>query len=402
MPFFVEVNLLPGQFSTRRTVNLCNSKFANVMINTKNYYESVNGGVKMNKSLFNRMYELLKNKETHQLEDYLTEIISPILMNGSWFCSFINRFLSVNYKETDLYSIRVFTQRTYRKLNWHNVDSRPDLVITFRHKDNEHILFIENKIGSAEGLDQLERYADHLREHRSTGYFTHLLYITKYYDPKNEGILDSFKGSGFTQIRWYQVYNWLLQFKTDLYCSQVLDYMGEMQLNMSRKFTPIDIYAIQNAQRLQSMLDETLDGKVLEKFTELFGRPKQWSHRTTQLRDNNLYILTNDQTDWKFISCGFEFTEEEYPLLTVIIEVYPNCGMKEEAKNIVQNFCEDNIDWHFNSPSDENDYFYGYTAKSLVDFLSTEDHINSIQEYLIEKLEDLYQLKIKNKQLIWI
>ena len=126
MPFFVEVNLLPGQFSTRRTVNLCNSKFANVMINTKNYYESVNGGVKMNKSLFNRMYELLKNKETHQLEDYLTEIISPILMNGSWFCSFINRFLSVNYKETDLYSIRVFTQRTYRKLNWHNVDSRPD------------------------------------------------------------------------------------------------------------------------------------------------------------------------------------------------------------------------------------------------------------------------------------
>ncbi|MFD0828472.1 PD-(D/E)XK nuclease family protein [Neobacillus sp. M.A.Huq-85] len=356
----------------------------------------------MKRPLFNRIYDLLKNKDTHQLEDYLTEIISPILQNSKWLFSFLNNFLQINFNESEINSIQVFTQRTYNKLIWHTVDSRPDIVISFAYKNKEHLLFIENKIGSAEGFDQLTRYADHLREHRKSGYFTHLLYITKHYDPKDSNILDSFNGSGFTQIRWYQVYNWLLQFKADLYCSQVLDYMEGLELNKSRKFTPIDIYAIQNAQRLQSMLDETLDGKVSVKFSELFGKPKQWSHRTTQLRDNNLYILINDQTDWKFIGCGFEFTEEEYPFLTVFIEVHPNCGRKEDAKKVIQDFCRDTADWIFNPPSDENDYFYGYSAKSLVDFLSNEDHINSIQEYLIEKLEDLYQLKLNNKQLKWI
>ncbi|MGG3889634.1 PD-(D/E)XK nuclease family protein [Metabacillus fastidiosus] len=356
----------------------------------------------MVKPLFNRIYDLLKSKETHQLEDYLTEIFSPILLNRKWFSLFLNQFLQGYYDESQLFSIQVFTQRTYNKLATHTVDSRPDIVISFTYNNKKHLLFIENKIGSAEGVNQLSRYADHLREHRKNGYYTHLIYITKYYDPKEEDILDNFKGSGFTQIRWYQIYNWLLQFKADLYCSQVLEYMEELQLNKSRKFTPIDIYAIQNAQRLQSMLDEALDGKVSAKFSELFGKPKQWSHRTTQLRDNNLYILINDQSDWKFIGCGFEFTEEEYPLLTVFIEVHPNCGDKEETKKVIQNFCGDTADWNFNQPSDENDYFYGYCAKSLVYFLSNDDHIDSIQEYLIAKLEELHILKINNKQLKWI
>jgi hypothetical protein len=131
----------------------------------------------------------------------------------------------------------------------------------------------------------LKRYADHLRKHRQDGYYIHLLYITKYYDPKEADILDKCNGTGFTQLRWCQVHKWLLQYKEDLYCSQVIEYMEELNLNKSRRFTPIDIYAIQNAQRLQSMLDETLEGKVTSKYTELFGKPKQWSNRTTQLRD---------------------------------------------------------------------------------------------------------------------
>lgn len=352
--------------------------------------------------VFNRIYELLKNKETHQLEDYLTEIFSPILQNKKWFSLFLNQFLQVNYDESQLHSIQVFTQRTYIKLDNHLINSRPDIVISFTYKNNDHLLFIENKIGSTEGVDQLARYSDHLREHRKIGYYTHLLYITKFYDPKEEDILDNYNGSGFTQLRWYQIYNWLLQFKGDLYCSQVLEYMEDLELNKSRRFTPIDIYAIQNAQRLQSMLDETLDGKVISKFSELFGKPKQWSHRTTQLRDHNLYILFNDQTDWKFIGCGFEFTEEEYPLLTVFIEIHPNCVRKEEVNKVIEQFCNDNSEWNFKPPSDNNDYSYGYCAKSLVSFLSSKDHIDSIQNYLIAKLEELYKFKADNKQLNWI
>ena len=46
--------------------------------------------------------------------------------------------------------------------------------------------------------------------------------------------------------------------------------------------------------------------------------------------------------------------------------------------------------------------FNEYAEKSLVQFLSEEDHINSIRNYLIEKLEELYQIKIDNPNLKWI
>ncbi|WP_180955364.1 PD-(D/E)XK nuclease family protein [Peribacillus deserti] len=351
------------------------------------------------KTLFKRVYDLLKNTETHRIEDYLTEIFSPILKSEEKLKSFLNRFINDNYEEVS--NVQIFTQRTYSKLEGHSVDSRPDMVINYTGGTKKHILFIENKVGSQEGENQLSRYADHLKVHQSKGYNVYLLYLTKYYEPKeDEYILDN--GSGFTQKRWYEVYNWLSQYKKDLYCRQVIEYMEELQLNKTRKFTPIDIYAIQNAQRLQSMLDECLDGRVMDKFTELFGKPKQWSHRTTQLRANNLYILINDQTDWKFVGCGFEFTEEEYPSLTVFIEVHPNCNKKDATIAALNLFCENKEEWTFQPPSDDNEYFWCYTEKNLVQFLPEEDHIMGIQNYLIARLQEVHQIKVDNPQLVWI
>jgi hypothetical protein len=350
--------------------------------------------------LFTRMYDLLRGMEQNRIEDYLTEIFSPILQREQWLGSFLTRFLDTNF--TSVSHVSIFTQRTYAKLPHHSVDSRPDLVVSFQLHNQPHLLFIENKVGSHEGESQLSRYADHLKEHRKNGYVVHLLYITMHYDPKDAlAILEPVNGSGFVQKRWFDVYNWLQTYRSDLYCEQVLEYMEELQLNRSRRFTPIDIFAIQNAQRLQTMLDETLDGQVTEKFTALFRKPKQWSHRTTQLRDHNLYILTNDQTDWKFVGAGFQFTEEEYPLLTVFLEVHPNCKNKTETFEALKTFCHGKDAWTFTPPSDDNDYAWLSIDKEMVAFLSEDDHIKAIQQYLIEKLEELHQLKIDNSELKW-
>ncbi|RFU60993.1 hypothetical protein [Bacillus sp. V59.32b] len=130
-----------------------------------------------------------------------------------------------------------------------------------------------------------------------------------------------------------------------------------------------------------------MEGKVTGKFTELIGSPRQWSHRTTQLRDNNLYILINDQSDWKFIGCGFELTEDEYPKLTTFLEVQHKCGQKDEITKALETFCESKEDWTYQPPSDNNDYIWGYT--------------DSIQDYLVEKLEELHQFRVDNPQLKW-
>ncbi|WP_043931097.1 PD-(D/E)XK nuclease family protein [Bacillus sp. EB01] len=351
---------------------------------------------------FTRLYDLVRNSERHRIEDYLTEIISPILEEKGKLLSFLCEMAGLDFPSVS--NVEVYTQKTYSKLGHHDMDSRPDLVITFNVGKQQHLLFLENKVDSREGSGQLQRYADQLMWHKQQGYFPHLMYITKLYEQKSDiSIMGLNLENCFYQKRWYEVYKWLSQFGTDMYCKQVLTYMEELNLNKSRKFSLIDVYAIQNAQRLQTMLDEVLDGKVTGKFTEAFGKPKQWSHRTTQLRNNNLYVIINDQSDWKFVGCGFDFDYgEEYPEVTVFIEVQANCKHKKETLEAIKHFCENNEDWKYQAPSDNNATAFGYTTKSIVEFLSEEDHIESIQNYLVGKLEELKELKEANPELKWV
>ncbi|NHC42767.1 PD-(D/E)XK nuclease family protein [Bacillus sp. MM2020_1] len=351
-------------------------------------------------SSFQRMYDVVRKTENHPLEDYLTEVIAPIMESQEILISFLKRFIHKKYRFIE--HIKVFTQRTYAKINDHLTDSRPDLVITFTTDSHRHIIFIENKLGSGEGDRQLSRYADHLNEQAKRGYHVHLLYITQFYDPKQiDTMLDKKSGSGYHQLQWYQFFYWLSGFEHDLYCKQVLRYMEGLGLNKDRKFTPTDIFSIQNSRKIQSMLDDCLDGKVSDTLTTLFGKPKQWINRAYQLREDSRYILYNDQSDWKFIGCGLWLTDDEYPVVTVFMEVHPNCNRRIEVLQAVEKFCLDHEGWSLDGPEDLNSWFTVSFDQSLVHFLSANDHIETIQTFIVEKLNELYQLKENNPSLQW-
>ncbi|WCN36236.1 PD-(D/E)XK nuclease family protein [Aneurinibacillus uraniidurans] len=352
------------------------------------------------KSLFLRQYSLLKSTDFHPLEDYLTEIISLLFECPNKLSDFADHFLDEQLEKAE--TIHVHTQRTYSKLSTHSVDSRPDLVITFRNHTKKHVLFIENKLGSGEGNQQLTRYADHLNEYRKRGYRVHLLYITQYYDPKDgSSLFSKLNRSEFKQIQWYQFYAWLREYTNDLYCKQVITYMEELRLNKSRRFSPLDIYSIQNARKTLTMMDDCLDGKVTEAFSRLFGKPKKWPNRAMQLRYDDRYVITHDQSDWKYVVCGFWINEEEYPTLCVLIEVSPNCSLTEEVLKAMETFGKENEDWIYEEPDDINGWSCLYHEISLSSLLIEEDHINSIQDYFVGKLEELYKLKDENPNLIW-
>ncbi|KZB90343.1 hypothetical protein A2U94_16715 [Bacillus sp. VT 712] len=349
-------------------------------------------------STFEKMYNLVKTYTFNPLEDYLTEVIAPIFSKEEILTSFLNKFSNGHFESA--WNIRVNTQKTFYKILDHDTDSRPDLVITFENEKGRHIIFFENKLGTGEGTLQLKRYYDHLHSHNVKGYYTYLFYITRKYDPKKKSGYFQ-KGTKFNQLQWFQFYNWLMTFKGDLYVNEVLKYMEVNELNKSRKFTPTDIYALQNLYKLQSMLDETLNGKVKEIFIQLFGKPMQWSNRANQLRTFNRYVSISDQSDWKFIGCGFRFTEEEYPDITVFLEIGPNCRRKDELIKAINTFCIENEEWIFESPEDEKDYFRVYLGKSLLSFLAESDHIESIQKYIIEKLHEIHRLKVQFPELKW-
>jgi PD-(D/E)XK nuclease superfamily len=347
---------------------------------------------------FKRIYDLVKYSTNNPLEDYLTELIAPIFKDEKFLSSFLQKF---TYKNFDSVSkIRVSTQKTYVKIFDHDKDSRPDLVITFENKQGKHIIFFENKLGSGEGHFQLQRYYDHLNIHQSKGYFTYLFYVTEKYDPKEKSKF-SIPGTKFIQIQWFQVYDWLEQFVDNLYIEEVLKYMEANEMNKSRKFSPTDIHSLQNLYHLQSMLDETLNGKLKSNFETLFGKPMQWINRAKQLRDSNRYVLFSDQSDWKFIGCGFWFTEDEYPEISVFLEVSANCRRKDELLKAIEIFCSEYEGWEFEGPEDEKDEFIVYTDRSMLSFLSEPDHIESIQNHIIERLKELHTLKTKFPELKW-
>lgn len=348
-------------------------------------------------SSYTKIYNLLRNSEANPYEDYLTEIIAPLFEQTNILISFFKQFADINL--IDIHDIKVHTQKTYTKLLTHFTDSRPDLVITFRQGKIRKLVFIENKLSSGEGHLQLHRYQDHLQQSEKAGFSTHLFYITKYFDPKQ--IEKS--STPFCQLQWFQVFSWLQEnYKDDLYCKQILKYMGEIELNKSRTFLPQDVYSVQNLGKTISMLDQCLNGKTSHSFISFFGKPKPWGNRAIELRDYNRYVIRNDQSDWKFVGCGFTFEDSDYPEVSVFIEINANSKNKAVLMSTFEEFEQGNEGWTFQRPEDQNDWFMLYASKSLIQFLTEKDHIEAIEQFFIDKLTELNKIKGNLSELKWI
>ncbi|RAV02715.1 hypothetical protein DQG13_09440 [Paenibacillus sp. YN15] len=260
-------------------------------------------------SLFKRLYHLLCNSDRNQQEDYLTEIFAEVLSKEGLLHDFMNTYSEIKLSQLSIREIT--TQKTYAKQEDHHTDSRPDMMIRFSDNGNPHVLFIENKLGTGEGNIQLKRYADHLRSYELDGCQTHLIYITKLHDPKQKkDIISSGANTSFHQIRWFQIYNWLKDHRSEL-VNLFLEYMEEIQLNDSRRFVPQDIYAIQHMERLVRMMDACLEGRVEEIVTTLFNRSTGWTNRFDQLKKHNRYMKLNAQANLTEVNFGFYMTDNE-------------------------------------------------------------------------------------------
>jgi hypothetical protein len=68
-----------------------------------------------------------------------------------------NEFLQIRI--TELKVLEISTQKTFPMLDshGHDMDSRPDLVIRFSQGGQDHIVFLERKLGSQEGCFHLKR-----------------------------------------------------------------------------------------------------------------------------------------------------------------------------------------------------------------------------------------------------
>ena len=134
--------------------------------------------------------------------------------------------------------------------------SRPDMVIETSDAQGYDVIFVEFKIGSEEGPDQLTRYAQILASEFPHARRRILAYITKNFDPKDlQQFLDvaSPERVEFVQIRWQQFYSIVKESQktdpTNEVIAEMVLFMEELGMGYDHQFSPLDIVTLANLQR---------------------------------------------------------------------------------------------------------------------------------------------------------
>lgn len=350
-------------------------------------------------SLFKSLFKLQLRNSIKPKEDFLTEIFAHCLKdNRDLLSNFLKAF---GIHEGDFNNVKITTQYTLSALENHDSASRPDIAIFL---DNR-VIFIENKIDSREGYDQLKRYAEHLDQFSLP---KTLVYITRDYDPKNdEQILKDCQDNDllFVQKRWFDIYVLLQKYTSQPIITQLLTFMKELGLSSSKQFSPTDIITLNNFSRVRKMMNETLDGEVAKKFEYLTKIKTSRIAAMSQLRYHDRYIHKADQHSEMWVGLGYflnSFNGKQYPDLVFRIEVSPGSNMREEVitafKNIVEKEGSKWIGYGLNDPTS---WASVNLQKGLQSVLDGEDHIKNIKSYFLDCLEELRKIRSEYIQLPW-
>ncbi|MBE9097042.1 PD-(D/E)XK nuclease family protein [Tychonema sp. LEGE 07203] len=355
-------------------------------------------------ALFSRLLNL--NTGSIPLEDFFTELVAYLFSTDkeilySWL-------KNLNLLDINIYlDAYVSTQREFEPLDDHRLASRPDILIELVDAKSRSIIFIESKIGSQEGYEQLSRYAEIL--HGISG-FQHkfLLYITRDFDPKDKA--DIFKNISqstvqFRQLRWHQFYRFLKSQADTMLVKEIVTFMDEYRMAHNNQFSSIDVIALANFTKSLKLMEETMWGEVSQRFEKVLGAIKQKSTALTQIQWHGRYLMTASMPSGRWW-CGLGFILKtshltDYPIVRLVLEVDPNSPRRAEIIETMKDICEQ-YGWRGYNLDSSKDWAGIVRDKSLQDFLSEEDHVVAVKRFFLQALDELEKIKDQYSKLPWV
>lgn len=337
---------------------------------------------------FKTLFELLSRGNSQPLEDYLTEIFAYVLHNNSALLEAFLEKIKIGPISGEEFSIS--TQYELAALEDHDSNSRPDIAIF----GNDSGVFIENKVHSPEGKEQLARYAGHLDALNKKN--KKLVYITKNFEAKKADKLfencKTLTKNDFVQLRWFEIATLLDSFKDDILVLELLKFMKKYKLTMNNQFTPLDLITLSNFSNASSIMDEILLGDISSRFEKVNGSITQKSTRLTQLKEHDRYIYYSSHKDRINVLLGFWMnanTKEEYPDLGVVIEINPNASRIEHWKQVFKEIEKNYLNWEAVNMNNPKAWSSVKKRISLQSILSTNNHILESKKFLNECIDDL-------------
>ncbi|MBD2080399.1 PD-(D/E)XK nuclease family protein [Leptolyngbya sp. FACHB-17] len=354
-------------------------------------------------SLFSRLLHL--NTGSIPLEDFFTELVAYLFSKNQ---EILYAWLEdLNLLDTNTYlDVHISTQREFEPLDGHLLGGRPDLLIELVDNRSSSLIFIESKIASQEGYEQLSRYAEIL--HKLPGFHKKiLLYITRDFEPKDKTVI--FKNIPdsivhFKQLRWHQFHRFLQSYTGTILVQEVIEFMNEHQMAHNNQFSSIDVIALANFTKSLKLMEEAMWGEVSQRFEKVLGAIKRQNAALTQMQLHGRYLMTADMPSGKWW-CGLGFILKtssltDYPTVRLMLEVAPSSNRRIEIIDAMKDIYKQ-YNWQGYGLNDAKAWSGIAREKSLQDFLSEEDHIAAIKQFFLQTLEELEKIKNEYSNLPW-
>lgn len=323
-----------------------------------------------------RLYKRHGYSDRSPLEDFNTETFAGIL---NLFPDIKKSFTSRLKLPEDIY--RVETQ--YRRALTNDKDCIVDLVLI----GAENVCFIENKVHSGEGLMQLQRYCNLLNEHFGA-LTTHLVYCTKFYDPKKIDV------HNFQQIRWYEIARLLKPYaENNPLVKNYLKFLNYYEMSQENTLRTNNILAMEHFKKTFEVLDFHMK-LIAPIFSEYFPNGKVTFQRPDENRDRfTCYygnVIKDENNRWSELMYTIELTNVK--LQTQIFLNKNHCELKMvqklamERKFNVQEFDEGLLIW---------------LDRKLYDQVNSSDIDGNIKEWFKESFEYFSQFILDTPQISW-
>lgn len=289
----------------------------------------------------------------------------------------------------------------------HSSSSRPDITIRLQAAGRNELVFVESKLPSIQGHDQLQRYADHLAaEFQSKGLSkASLVFITRDYEKSEPPtVRDSAFQPAFVPTRWFQFYRQLkVHVNGDGLARELKLFMEEHRMSLGNQFRSTDVVAMENFLSARALMNETLDGEVADQAQRILGSVDA-SARTSdkQLRDHGRYIITN--ANWNTILCMIGYwlpqdSPDDRVWVGITMESKPSAEGRSEVLGAFREWSQRrDRGWTL---EDDQSWSPMYKGKDLQCFMAEQDQVRAIKNYLIELLNEVGEFKKEFPTVPW-
>jgi hypothetical protein len=344
-------------------------------------------------SIFNRLFHFHRGTE-----DYFSEIVSFLLtirpvIFSTWFSRIYDDF-SENFTR--------YTVQTQISLGL----GRPDFIIEVFYGSESEIFFMESKLGSFEGPNQLARYAQALVDEYPNALRHRLIFVTRDYEPK-ESISRQpvFSNIRFKQIRWYSFFvvlqSYLIDHQDDTLVSEVSQFMEEHDMSEIDQFSLEQMVALTNLESLLAVMKQTLDIEFQTKFKKLAGKLS-----ISDLQEVGRFTVHKlfefQKGGWGYYGIGYYFNKtavSEYPTVRLHIGIMEKNDPQTKILTSAMKEWGLRPGWRLTESHDT--YFSVAYLKSVMDFLPMESPVQQIKIFLSECLAELSDLKSNYPDIPW-